>query len=216
MDRNSVSIQRGDMNSFSENYLPEDTVTQRARARGDEIGTLNTTPIVGSLLRYLTHLIGATSVVEVGTGSGVSGLWIFKGLAKQGVLTSIDEEAENSKIARTAFEDGDINAAQYRLITGNTRDVISKLADSLYDLFVIRDFEDLLESVDQGFRALRPGGILLIDSALGGGKVADPTQRDPITISRRETIKSIKETDDRWEPMLLPLGEGVLVATKLN
>ncbi|MSZ00235.1 MAG: methyltransferase, partial [Actinobacteria bacterium] len=106
--------------------------------------------------------------------------------------------------------------AQYRLITGNTRDVISKLADSLYDLFVIRDFEDLLESVDQGFRALRPGGILLIDSALGGGKVADPTQRDPITISRRETIKSIKETDDRWEPMLLPLGEGVLVATKLN
>jgi hypothetical protein len=53
-------------------------------------------------------------------------------------------------------------------------------------------------------------------SIFGGGKVADPTQRDPITISRRETIKSIKETDDRWEPMLLPLGEGVLVATKLN
>ena len=87
-----MSIPRGDMNTFSENYLPEDTVTQRARARGDEIGALNTSPIVGSLLRYLTHLIGATSVVEVGTGSGVSGLWIFKGLAKHGVLTSIDKE----------------------------------------------------------------------------------------------------------------------------
>ena len=57
---------------------------------------------------------------------------------------------------------------------------------------------------------------MLIDSALGGGKVADPTQRDPITISRRETIKAIRESDDRWAPMLLPLGEGVLVATKLS
>ena len=63
--------------------------------------------------------------------------------------------------------------------------------------------------------SLRPGGILIIDQALLGGKVADPTQRDPESISRREVIKVIKESSDEWLPMLLPVGDGVLAATKL-
>ncbi|NDF42123.1 MAG: hypothetical protein EB105_00685 [Actinobacteria bacterium] len=68
---------RGDMRAFANSYIPETEIMQRARQRGSEIGTYDTTPAVGSLLRYLAHLIGATSVVEVGTGAGVSGLWIL-------------------------------------------------------------------------------------------------------------------------------------------
>ena len=86
-----MNFPRGDMKSFSENFIAEDTVISRARARGVEVGSENTSPLVGSLLRYLTHLVGASSVVEVGTGSGVSALWIFKGLPSNGVLTSIDK-----------------------------------------------------------------------------------------------------------------------------
>lgn len=208
-----MNFPRGDMKAFSESYVPEDTAITRARARGVEIGCLNTSPLVGSLLRYLTHLVGATSVVEVGTGSGVSALWIFKGLAPNGVLTSIDEEAEHSKVTRTALDEAGISSTRYRLIVGNAREVISKLADSLYDIFIIREFDDLLESIHHAHRSLRPGGMLVIDSALGGGKVPDPTQRDPESISRREALKAIKESEE-WVPMLLPLGDGVLVATK--
>ena len=208
-----MNFPRGDMKSFSENFIAEDTATNRARARGVEIGCENTSPLVGSLLRYLTHLVGASSVVEVGTGSGVSALWIFKGLSPSGVLTSIDNEAEHSKVTRTALDEAGIASTRYRLIVGNSREVISKLADSLYDLFIIREFDDLLESVHHAYRSLRPGGMLVIDCALGGGKVPDPTQRDPLSIARREAIKAIKESE-LWVPMLLPLGDGVLVATK--
>ncbi len=205
---------RGDMKIFSENFLAEDTNISRARGRGIEIGCDNTSPLVGSLLRYLTHLIGATSVVEVGTGSGVSALWIFKGLSRNGVLTSIDSEAEHSKVTRTALDEAGIASTRYRLIVGNSREIISKLADSLYDIFIIREFDDLVESIHHAYRSLRPGGMLVIDYVLGGGKVPDPTQRDQQSIARREAIKSIKESED-WVPMLLPLGDGVMVATKI-
>jgi predicted O-methyltransferase YrrM len=48
-----------------------------------------------------------------------------------------------------------------------------------------------------------------------GGKVADPTQRDEATVAYRDAIKVIREARELWMPMLLPVGDGVLVATKI-
>ncbi len=210
-----VFAERGDMRAFSNNFVPETEIIQRARHRGQEIGTYDTTPAVGSLLRYLTHLIGATSIVEIGTGAGVSGLWILQAMSPKGLLTSIDDEVENAKLAKQAFEEAGVNASRFRLITGNSREIVGKLADSLYDIFIMRRSSDLLESVENAHRSLRPGGILVIDRALLSGKVADPTQRDPESIAYREVMKVIKESSDLWLPMLLPVGDGVLVATKV-
>ena len=210
-----VFAERGDMRAYSNAFLPETEIIQRARHRGIEIGAYDTTPAVGSLLRYLTQLIGATSIVEIGTGAGVSGLWIFQAMTQKGLLTSIDDEVENAKLAKQAFDEAGINASRYRLITGNSREIVGKLADSLYDIFVLRRNADLLESVENAYRSLRPGGILVIDRALLSGKVADPTQRDSESIGYREVLKVIKESQDHWLPMLLPVGDGVMVATKI-
>ena len=210
-----VFAERGDMRAYSNAFLPETEIIQRARHRGIEIGAYDTTPAVGSLLRYLTHLIGATSIVEIGTGAGVSGLWIFQAMTQKGLLTSIDDEVENAKLAKQAFDEAGINASRYRLITGNSREIVGKLADSLYDIFVLRRNADLLESVENAYRSLRPGGILVIDRALLSGKVADPTQRDSESIGYREVLKVIKVSQEHWLPMLLPVGDGVMVATKI-
>ena len=123
--------ERGDMRAFSTSFIPETEIMQRARLRGEEIGTYDTTSAVGSLLRYLTHLVGATSIVEVGTGAGVSGLWIFQALNSKGLLTSIDDEVENAKLAKQAFDEAGIPTSRFRLITGNSREIVTKLADSL-------------------------------------------------------------------------------------
>lgn len=211
-----VLANRGDMRPFANSFTPETEIIQKARSRGVEIGTYDTTPAVGSLLRYLTHLIGAHSIVEVGTGAGVSGLWIMQSLAHKGLLTSIDDEVENAKLAKQAFDEAGINAARYRLITGNSREIVGKLADSLYDIFILRRSSDLLEAVENAYRSLRPGGILVIDRVLLAGKVADPTQRDPETIAYKEIIKVIKDAKENWLPMLMPIGDGVLVATKVS
>lgn len=136
-------------------------------------------------------------------------------MTEKGLLTSIDDEVENAKLAKQAFEEAGIHSSRYRLITGNSREIVGKLADSLYDIFILRRNTDLLESVENAHRSLRPGGILVIDRALLSGRVADPTQRDPESIGYREVIKVIREAHNQWLPMLLPVGDGVMVVTKV-
>jgi len=202
------------MNAFAEGYAHEDYFMQLARKNGVEVGAIDPTPAVGNFLKFATQLTGAKSVVEIGTSSGVGGLWVLQGLPNDGVLTTIDAEREHSKIARTVFEEADISAAKYRIITGNLIDVVGKLADNSYELIITRDAMDLFEIVQESFRLLKSGGLLIIDQALSNGKVADSTQRDPESIARRDAIKVIKE-DARWSSSVIPIGAGILVAHKL-
>ncbi|MEI6866923.1 MAG: O-methyltransferase [Actinomycetes bacterium] len=206
---------RGDMSAFAEIYPHEDIFMQQARNNGAEVGAIDPSPAVCALLKFITYSVRAKSVVEIGTGSGVSGLWIFQGLPTDGTFTSIDTEREHSGIARKVFEESGISAQRFRLITGNVIDVVGKLADKNYDLMVVRPAQDLFDVVQESYRLLSPRGTLIIDEVLSGGKVADPTQRDFDSISRRDVVRAIKE-DLRWHSSLLPVGAGVLVATKVG
>ena len=203
------------MSAFAETFVQEDYYMQLARKNGEEIGVQDPSPAVGNFLKFVTQLISAKSVIEIGTSSGVGGLWVLQGLSSDGVLTTIDAEREHSKIARNIFEEADIAVTKYRIITGNLIDVVGKLADGSYELLITRDAMDLFEVVQESHRLLKRGGLLVVDQALSGGKVADTTQRDPESISRRDAIKVIKE-DARWNSSVIPIGAGILVANKLT
>ena len=75
---------RQDPHAFSESFISEDFEMSQARARGVELGVVDTTPGAGAYLRFLAHLLKAQSVVEVGTASGVGSLWLLKGMMKSG------------------------------------------------------------------------------------------------------------------------------------
>jgi predicted O-methyltransferase YrrM len=77
-------IMRVDPHTFAENFIAEDYFKSQARARGVELGTVDTTPGAGAFLRYLASTLKAQSVVEVGTGSGVGSLWLFDGMLPSG------------------------------------------------------------------------------------------------------------------------------------
>lgn len=206
---------RGDMNAFAENYAHEDYFMQLARKNGEEVGVIDPSTAVGNFLKFATELIAAKSVVEIGTNSGVGSLWILQALANDGVLTTIDAEREHSKIAKMVFEEAGIPSTKYRIITGNLIDVVGKLADNSYELVITRDAMDLFEIIQESFRLLKPGGLLIIDQVLSNGKVADSTQRDPESIARRDAIKVVKE-DSRWSSSVIPIGAGILLAHKLT
>lgn len=205
---------RGDMSAYAESYVREDIFMQQARNNAQELGIEDPTPAVGGLIKYIVETLKARSIVEIGTGSGVGGLWIFSGAPTDAVLTSIDTEREHAASARSVFEEAGISTQRFRLITGILLEVVGKLADDNYDLVIIRPAADLMDLVHESYRLLRSGGVLIIDSALSGGKVADATQRDYESISRRDGIRSVKE-DTRWSSTVLPVGAGVLLATKL-
>jgi predicted O-methyltransferase YrrM len=207
---------RIDPHEFAEGFISEDFFKSQARARGVELGTTDTTPGSGAFLRYLAFTVKAQSVVEVGTGSGVGSLWLLDGMLDSGTLTSIDDEMEHTQIAKLAFADADIAQGRYRLITNSVVDVISKLTDRAYDLVVLRHHpEDLSFVISEAHRILRSGGALVIDNYYGGGKVSDASQRDPKTVALRDAGKIIKNDSEHWVSSLIPVGDGLLVATKV-
>jgi len=74
-------------------------------------------------------VLGARAVVEVGTGTGVSGLWLLRGMRQDGVLTTIDTEAEHQRLAKQTFTEGGI-AAQTRQVLNNLQAVLAAAGSS--------------------------------------------------------------------------------------
>ena len=214
MDRKPLINNRGDMSAFAEGYPQEDFFMQQARKNGAEIGIVDPSIAAAGLFSFVASMISAKSLVEIGTGSGVSGLSLFKGAQTEATLTSIDDDRENTECARTIFDEAGISPQRYRLITGNIVDVVGKLADSNYDLVLVRSPKDMVDVIQESYRMLKSGGILVIDNALDSGRVADPTQRDFETIARRDSIKAVKD-DSRWRSTILSIGGGVLLANKI-
>lgn len=197
---------------FVEAYVPEDSHLAEARKRGNEVGAVPIGAASGAALQFLASVIGAKSVAEIGTGAGVSGLWLLRGLTPEGVLTSVDREAENQRLAREAFTEAGIAPQRFRLITGSALDVMPRLNSDGYDLvFIDGDKTEYSEYLAEAKRLVRPGGLIAFDNALWHDRVADPAQRDPETSAIRMLLQEVAGDDDLL-PLLLPTGDGLLVA----
>lgn len=197
---------------YVDDFRAEDTTLDQARGRGEEIGVDAVAPATGATLAWLIELVGARAVAEIGTGAGVSGLWMLRAMGDGGVLTTIDAETENTRAARQTFTAAGIATQRVRLITGQPLDVLSRLADGAYDLvFCDGDRQHYSRYLEEALRLLRPGGLVVFEHALAGGRVADPAQRDADTIAVRTLVTAIRD-DERVSPLLLPVGDGLLVA----
>src|SRR5271154_690970 len=86
--------------AHAEGSISEDAILAGARERAMDIGAGAVTPAVGALLSLLTKLSGGKAVAEVGSGAGVSGLWLLSGMSDDGVLTTIDIETEYQRLAQ--------------------------------------------------------------------------------------------------------------------
>ena len=200
--------------SYAEAFVAEDDVLAAARARADEVGVVAIGSGGGAALRFLASVIEARAVVEVGTGTGVSGLWLLRGMRPDGILTTVDIEAEHQRLARETFTDGGVAPQRARTIAGAALDVLPRLTDGHYDLvFCDGDKTEYGAYLKEALRLLRPGGVVVFDNALWHDRVADPAQRDEETVVIRDLGKEIA-AHESLVPMLLPVGDGLLVAKK--
>lgn len=198
-----------------EGAVLEDEAIVAARERAMDLGADPVAPAVGAALALFARMLDAKTVVEVGTGGGVSGLWLLHGMREDGVLTTIDSEPEHQRAAKVSFREAGIAPSRTRLINGRALDVLPRLADSAYDLvFIDGPPTDHPHYVREGVRLLRPGGAIVLHNALLDGRVADPTQRDSTTVAVREAARTIID-DNRLTPVLFPIGDGLLCAAKL-
>lgn len=199
---------------FAEDYVPESEVVAEARAAAAELGAEPVSAGTGAALRALAAVAGARAVLEVGTGAGVSSLWLLDGMPVDGVLTSIDSEVEFHKQARRSFQSAGVSPQRTRLIAGRALDVLPRMAARGYDMMVLdADVAETPAYLDHAVRVLRPGGVIAFVHALWRDQVADPARRDAETVVCREVVRFLGESPD-FIPALLPVGDGLVVAVK--
>lgn len=210
-DANSRAAQARE---FVESYIPEDDFLHAARQSAREVGLIPVGSGAGAALRLLAAAGNAKAVVEVGTGTGVSGLWLLRGMRLDGILTTIDIEGEHQRVARRLFAGAGYPPGRTRIITGHALDVLPRLADNAYDLILLdADPDEHAAYAAEARRLLRTGGVLVINGALAGGRVGDPAARDPATVTIREVVRALRDSDE-WVCALLPAGDGLLCAVK--
>lgn len=212
--QNRSSARGTSVTAFAEAFVTPSEHAQAARAAAAALGLAAVSPSGAAVLTFLARAIGARAAVEVGTGAGVSGLALIEGLAPDGILTSIDLESEHQAAARKVFNAAGIATRRARLIAGAALSVLPKLSDGAYDLvYVDADPLEDVEYVEQAARLLRSGGLLIVDHAFNGGAVADPTNEDDETVIIREALAAT-QTMEEFSPILLPVGDGLLVALR--
>lgn len=199
---------------YAEAWGGEDGIRAHARAKAAEIGCVAVSAGAGAVLRTFAAAVDAKNVVEIGTGAGVSALWLLEGMNADGVLTSVDSEAEHQLIAKDAISQAGISPNRVRLINGDPQEVIDRLSESAYDIVLISGRPLKLEGhFERALKLLRPGGLLIIDRALWNDKLADSNQRDQETVAIRGVVESLA-TNEELPGALLPVGGGLLVAVK--
>ncbi len=199
---------------FADEYVVASPAAHAARALAVERGSDPVSPAAAGTLTLLAATIKARHVVEVGTGTGVSAVALLEGMTPDGVLTSIDNEAELQLVAREVLTEAGIPRPRARLIAGEPLVVLPKLTDGAYDLvFIDGDPLEYVEYVAQATRLLRPGGVLVLHHVLWQGQVADPGNSDDEPLIIREALEAVRQLED-FTTVLLPVGDGLLVATQ--
>jgi predicted O-methyltransferase YrrM len=198
---------------YAEDFNTETEAQERARGRAEELGLECITPSTGAHLALIASALSAKAIVEAGSGTGVSGLWLLQG-ANQAVLATIESEPENLLAAKQAFADAGIPANRTRVIQGRAVDVMSNMADAAYDLvFLDADRETLEAQLREASRLLRPGGVVAIAHALWRDRVPDPAMRDESTSVYRDVLRSLKDSAE-FLTVLSTAGDGLLMASK--
>ena len=185
-----------------------------ARQHSVEVGVEPVSPATGAQLAVLAAATAATNIMEIGTGLGVSGLWMLTG-APSAVLTSIDSEIDHQQLAKVTFTSANIQANRVRLIAGRALDVLPRMNESSYDLVLVdADPHSVIEYVEHGLRMVRAGGTVVVAHALWRGRVADPAQRDDTVSNFRTILREVAESSAVISS-LSPVGDGLLQLTKI-
>jgi predicted O-methyltransferase YrrM len=193
-------------------FAPEDQLLASLREEADRTGLppIAVSADEGRLLQVLLTSIRARRVLEVGTLGGYSAIWMARALREDGELISIEIEPKHAEFARRYLERAGLRD-RVDIRVGRALDVLPSLDGEQFDaIFLDADKEPMPNYFEWALRLLRPGGLLIADNTLWGGKVFDDAERDEKTTAVREFNRRMA-TDPRILSILVPTHDGVAI-----
>ncbi len=198
-------------------FAPEDDILREIQAETDQydLPDISVQAHEGRLLQWLTLLVGARKIVEIGALAGYSSVWLARALPDNGLLWTIEKSAKHARVARESFERAGLGD-RVRVLQGNARDVLKKLGsqEGPFDfVFIDADKAGYVDYLAWAVEHLRDGGLVAGHNALRGGRIVAPETENDHAI---HAFNRAMVDTPRLESMLIPIGDGLTVGMKRN
>jgi caffeoyl-CoA O-methyltransferase len=201
------------INTYLERLVPERPAEMQAM---EEYAKKVNFPIIGPVCGYLCYqiarMIGARAVFEMGSGYGYSTAWFARAVKENGggKVHHVVWDGNLSRDARQHLEKlGYLSFVEFHV--AEAIETLSQTPGPFDLIFNDIDKECYPESLPMIREKLRPGGALIVDNLLWGGRVMDGNDGDPTTQGVRELTR-ILTTDPDWISSLIPIRDGMLLA----
>jgi len=168
-----------------------------------------------SFMTLLVAAIGAKWAVEVGTFTGTSSISIARGLAPGGKLVCFDQDFKWTSIARRYWMKAGVQE-KIELKLGNARDLLAHFRPKAPLDFVFIDADK--ESYDIYYELLlphvRPGGLIVFDNMLMGGRVIEPLEKNKPANRAIDQLNRKLAADDRVQSVLISVADGLHICRR--
>ncbi|HMF86595.1 MAG TPA: O-methyltransferase [Gemmatimonadaceae bacterium] len=169
---------------FSDKLLPSDPFLESALETSVAAGlpAISVSPNQGKLLQILAQLVGARSILEIGTLGGYSTIWLARGLRAGGHLITLEVDPKHAEVARlNVTRAGLKDVVEIRI--GNALETLPQLSAERrgpFDLvFIDADKQNIPAYFEWALKLSRPGSLIVVDNVVRSGAVIDADSSDP-------------------------------------
>ena len=174
-------------------------------------------PEQGAFMALLVELTGAKRCLEVGVFTGYSALAVALAMPEDGRLLACDVNEKWTAIARTYWAEAGVEDKIHLHLAPALETLDNFLAEGIagsFDFaFIDADKTEYAAYYERALELLRPGGLMVVDNVLCGGKAADPANTSADTLSRRDFNASLYQ-DERITLSMIPVADGLTLAVK--
>jgi len=202
-----------DLQSYMERLLPQ---RDAVLARMEQEAERESIPIVdaheGVLLYLLIRLAAAKRILELGTATGYSGIWLLRA-TDGGTLTTFELDHKRVERARANFSEAGLGK-QALVLEEDAVAGVEKL-DQRFDacfidlLNVFPSEETTQRAVELCLERLEPGALLMADNALRQGEVLHATTQQARNVAHYNELVA---KHPRLESVVIPIRDGLSVA----
>lgn len=165
----------------------------------------------GRVLSLLSKMISPKRILEIGTFTGYATLCLAEGLTANGIIYTLDINAELEDMVRNNFAKSELSS-KIKYVIGDAQQSLKDIKDTFDLVFIDADKKNNGTYYDLIFDQVRPGGIIVVDNVLWSGKVLKKAQdKDTKTIS---SFNDKIVNDLRVEKLILPVRDGLFIIRK--
>ncbi len=213
-----------DINNKIQNYIKDLSKTLHPVQKeiilyNESLGDIKRMQISISQCRFLeliTKISKAKIILEIGTFTGLSTLSMALGLSDDGTIIALDKNAETNSKAQSFFKKAKLDK-KIKTIVNPALETLEEFKNNnfMFDIiFIDADKGNYKNYYEYVIEMTNPGGLIIIDNVLWHGEVADENNNEKFTKIIRDFNTHVK-TDKRTEQIILPLGDGLTICSKL-